>query len=97
MKIIGKAKPDKSGRITVANVGLEDFTEGFRLYVDPEKEMICIKNAKEFKHGPVQRIDQNNRITIPKWMMEEIGERAVLILVEDDDSIWLSAQTGSIL
>ena len=97
MKIIGKAKPDKNGRITVAYVGLEEFTEGFRLYVDPDKEMICIKDAKQFKFGPVQKVDQNSRIVIPKWMMSEIGEREVLILVDTDNSICLSAKTGSIL
>ncbi len=97
MKIIGKAKPDKDGRITVSNVGLENFSGGYKLYVDPEKEMIRLVDAKEFKFGPTQKVDQSSRITIPKWMMSEIGEREVLILVENDDSIWLSAKTGSIL
>ena len=97
MKIIGKVKPDEDGRICLPNVGLEEFKVGFRIYFDLEKEMISIREAKDFKFGPIYRVDQESRITIPKWLISEISNREIFVLIDErDDSIWLSVKTGNI-
>ena len=97
MKIIDKVHPDKYGRITLSNVGVESF-DGIKLFINPESEMIEVFNAKDFEFGQRLELDQARRLTIPKWLREEIGEKDLFLLVDEDENhIFLSVKTGDVL
>ena len=97
MKIIDKVHPDKYGRITLSNIGIESY-EGVKFFVNPGSEMIEVLNGKDYKYGQKLELDQAHRITIPKWIREEINGRDLFLLVDENDGrIFLSTKTGDIL
>ncbi len=98
MYIIGKVKADCQGRINVSNLFKGQTPKQVVLVVDVEQEQILILNTDEkCDFGAIQTIDEKNRLILPKWILEEVGNYREFFLVVENGKKYISPKTGDIL
>ncbi len=98
MYIISVNDVDKSGRVNVSGLFGAEKVENVILAVDVGTEQIEVIPAdKNPAFGIPQKIDDKNRLVLPKWLCKELGDCARICLVVDGDRRFLSPKTGSII
>ena len=98
MLITKKIKVDKSYRINVSGL-FKERPEYVSLAIDTDKEMIqVIPTNEKTDLMTFSKVDEKNRIYIPKWIVSELPEGTEeLFLVLCDDRYYLSPKTGKVL
>ena len=96
--IVGAADILSGGRIKITGL-FRKHVDQVCLVIDVETEMILVLPTQDNVHnfGAVQTIDDKNRLTIPKWMLQELKNCTRLLFVVDGDNHYLSPKTGPIL
>ena len=87
MYIIGKTKLDDQGRANISSF-YQDRPEKVVLFIDVNMVMIEVIGADESivsAAGKRSKLDEKGRVVLPDWIVDEVGEDAVLYLVLDDD------------
>ncbi len=98
MYIIGINDVDKNGRVNVSGLFGAEKVENVILAVDVGTEQVeVILAEKNPGFGIPQKIDDKNRLVLPKWLCRELGDSARICLVVDGDRRFLSPKTGSII
>ena len=97
MTIFDKKVPDRQGRITLGPEYILEDTTAVIFVVEDATEMISVRDVEDTYYGPVSKIDQKNRVAIPKWLMDELGDNIELFCVEMDGKFYLSKKTGYII
>lgn len=98
MYIIGINDVDKNGRVNVSGLFGAEKVENVILAVDVGTEQVeVILAEKNPGFGIPQKIDDKNRLVLPKWIRKELGNCAEVCLVVHDDRRFLSPKTGSII
>lgn len=98
MYIIAINDVDKSGRVNVNGLFGAKKVENVVLAVDVDTEQIeVIPVDGEPAFGVVQKIDDKNRLILPTWVRNELGDSRKLCLVIHDERRFLSPRTGSVI
>ena len=98
MYIIGKSTVDKQGRVVISGLFKEPVQQVV-IVTDPETEMILLLPVSEGdpSFGVPLNVDSKNRIFLPKWIKQELGDHKDLLLIVDNDKHYLSPKTGYII
>lgn len=97
MYIVGKSKLDDQGRVNISSF-YRDKPEKVVIFIDVNMVMIEVIGADELivsAVGKPSKLDEKGRVVLPDWIIDEIGEDAVLYLILDDDGRrYLSPKVG---
>ena len=95
MYIVRKSLLDFQNRIVITEL-FEKMPEEVRLAVDFEKKQIVILD-EDRKIGTKLLIDKKNRLAIPKWIIEEVGDCKEFLLIIDGNRRLILPKKGDII
>ena len=74
MYIIEKIKVDKIGRLSLTKVFTKMPKKVVISFESRSKKLIFTEIPEDSKAAAARRIDSKNRVSLPKWLLEELGE-----------------------
>ena len=103
MYIVGTTEMDSQGRINVNRLFGNKKIQNAIVTIDPEEEAILLHpildNLEEadIAFGIPSKIDDKNRLTIPKWVRNELGTTTKFSLVYNNGNYYIFPRTGSLI
>lgn len=74
MHIIEKVKVDGAGRLSLTKVFAEVPRKVVVSFEPKSKRLVFTEIPENDKTAVARKIDSKNRVSLPKWLLEELGE-----------------------
>ncbi len=103
MYIVGTTEMDGQGRININGLFGNKDIHSVVVMIDPEEEAILLQpilddlEEANIAYGVPSKIDDKNRLTIPKWIRDELGTTTKFSLVYNDGDYYIFPKTGSLI
>ena len=103
MYIVGTTEIDRQGRINISGLFGSRKVRKVVVAIDPGEEAILLKPIPEgseeadIDSGVPSKIDDKNRIIVPKWVRDELGTTTKFSLVYNNGDYYIFPKTGSLI